>query len=130
MIVAMEGISKGRLLCIDDDQDTCEMLTVLLGQAGYEVQHALSVRDGLAKARGGGFDLILLDWSFEDGTGIDLCRQIRAFNARTPILFYTGEIDEKAIALAMNAGAQEYLIKPVAVESLLQAISDYVAGPQ
>lgn len=106
------------------------MLTLLLGQAGYEVHHALSVSDGLAKARRGGFDLILLDWSFEDGTGLDLCRQVRAFDAQTPILFYTGEIDENSIAMAMKAGAQEYLIKPVAVESLLHAIAEYVAAPQ
>src|SRR5690349_15739436 len=122
----MDRRVKGRLLCVDDDRDTCEMLTLLLGQAGYAVEHALSVGDGLTKARRGGFDLILLDWSFEDGTGLDLCRQIRAFGSRTPIVFYTGEIDDHAIEMAIRAGAQKYLIKPVAVESLLQAISEYV----
>ena len=122
----MDRSLKGRLLCVDDDRDTCEMLTLLLGQAGYAVEHALSVGDGLAKVRRGGFDLILLDWSLEDGTGLDLCRQIRAFESRTPIVFYTGEIDDHAIEMAIRAGAQKYLIKPVAVESLLQAISEYV----
>lgn len=102
------------------------MVTVLLGQSGYEVQHALCVRDGLAKARQGGFDLILLDWSFEDGTGLELCRQIRASDRQTPILFYTGEIDADAMEAAINSGAQGYLIKPVAVDSLLQAISGLV----
>src|SRR4051794_28826815 len=110
---------KGRILCVDDDQDTCEMVTVLLGQTGYEVQHALSVADGLIKARQDGFDLILLDWNFEDGTGLELCRQIRAFDSITPILFYTGEIDDAAIRAALRAGAQGYLVKPVAVASLL-----------
>jgi len=105
------------------------MLTLLLGHAGYEVEHALSVGDGLSKARRGGFDLILLDWSFEDGTGLDLCRQIRAFESRTPIVFYTGETDDHAVEMAIRAGAQEYLIKPVAVESLLQAIAEYVNVP-
>lgn len=117
---------KGRILCVDDDRDTCEMITVLLNQAGYEVQHALSVADGLTKARQGGFDLMLLDWIFEDGTGLDLCRQIRAFDSRTPILFYTGENDASAIRAALSSGAQGYLIKPVAVDSLLHAISGYV----
>jgi DNA-binding response OmpR family regulator len=117
---------KGRILCVDDDRDTCEMITVLLGQTGYEVQHALSVADGLIKARQDDFDLILLDWNFEDGTGLELCRQIRAFDSRTPILFYTGEIDDSAIRAALSAGAQGYLVKPVAVDSLLQAISGYV----
>jgi DNA-binding response OmpR family regulator len=118
---------KGHILCVDDNQDTCDMITALLGQAHYEVQHALSVADGLSKARQGGFDLILLDWNFEDGTGLDLCRQVRAFDPATPILFYTGEIDDDAIRQALRAGAQGYLIKPVAIDSLLQAISGYVA---
>jgi len=102
------------------------MVTVLLGQSGYEVQHALNVSDGLAKARQGGFDLILLDWGFEDGTGLELCRQIRASDRQTPILFYTGEIDADAMEAAISSGAQGYLIKPVAVDSLLQAISGLV----
>jgi DNA-binding response OmpR family regulator len=126
----MDDRIKGRILCVDDDSDTCEMITLLLGQAGYQVQHALCVRDGLAKARQGGLDLILLDWSFEDGTGLELCRQIRAFDARTTILFYTGEIDEAAIKAALGAGAQGYLIKPVAVERLLQAISEYARSEE
>lgn len=119
---------KGRILCVDDDRDTCEMITALLGLSGYKVEHALSVSDGLTKAQTGGFDLILLDWSFEDGTGLDLCRQIHAFDARTPILFYTGEVDDAAIQAALSAGAQGYLIKPVAVDSLLQALSSYVGS--
>ena len=118
---------KGRILCVDDDQDTCEMVTALLGEAGYEVQHALSVSDGQTKVRQGRFDLILLDWIIEDGTGLDLCRQIRAFDQATPILFYTGEVDDNAIGQALRAGAQGYLIKPVAVDSLLEAISGQVA---
>ena len=126
----MEESMKGRLLCVDDDQDTCDMLTLLLGQAGYEVHHALTVTDGLAKARRGGFALILLDWNFEDGTGLDLCRQIRAFDSWTPLLFYTGEMDDGAIRLALSAGAQGYLIKPVAVDTLLRAISDYAVEPR
>ncbi|MFL6214175.1 MAG: response regulator [Blastocatellia bacterium] len=126
----MDGSMKGRLLCVDDDRDTCEMLALLLGQAGYAVEHALSVSDGLAKVRRGGFDLILLDWSLEDGTGLDFCRQVRAFDSQTAIVFYTGHIDESAIASAMSAGAQGYLIKPVAVESLLQTVSEYVAEPR
>ena len=101
------------------------MLTVLLGEAGYDVQYALCVSEGLSKARQGGFELILLDWSFADGTGLDLCRQIRAFDQQTAILFYTGENDADATASALSAGAQDYLVKPVAVDRLLRAISEY-----
>ena len=82
--------TKGRILCVDDDKDTCELVTVLLGQAGYEVIQALNIADGLTLARREHFDLILLDWFFDDGTGLELCQMIRAFDSQTIILFYSG----------------------------------------
>src|SRR4051812_37509886 len=60
-VLSMGDKIKGHILCVDDNRDTCEMLTVLLGEAGYDVQYALCVSEGLTKARLGGFDLILLD---------------------------------------------------------------------
>jgi CheY-like chemotaxis protein len=50
-----------RLLCVDDDRDTCEMLTILLGQCGYQVVATTSVREALDLAKQSGFDLISLD---------------------------------------------------------------------
>lgn len=116
---------KGRILCIDNDKDTCEMMTVILGLDGYEVRHALSVTDGLRLVRQDSFDLILLDWHFEDGTGVELCKAIRTFDTRTPILFYTGETYSDKIERAMQAGAQGYLIKPTGLEEVLQVVSRY-----
>jgi CheY-like chemotaxis protein len=116
---------KGRILCIDNDKDTCEMMTVILGLDGYEVQHALSVAEGLQRVQQDSFDLILLDWHFDDGTGIELCRAIRTFNTKTPILFYTGEIYSDKIERAMQAEAQGYLIKPTGLEEVLQVVSRY-----
>jgi DNA-binding response OmpR family regulator len=114
-----------RILCVDDDQDTCEMVTVLLNQAGYTVEHALSVTDGLKLAKAGRFDLILLDWLFEDGTGIELCWKIRSFNTETPILFYSGVAEQTEIDEALSAGAQGYLIKPSGVYELVDAVSNH-----
>jgi len=126
---------KGRILFIDDDADTCEMMSILLGQAGYETTSASSVNEGLKKAMSDSFDLILLDWYFEDGTGIDLCKTIRASDGEVPIFFYTGMAFESHIHTAMQAGAQGCFIKPVDVGNLLQTLSIYssnkskTAGP-
>lgn len=116
---------KGRILFIDDDQDTCEMISLLLGQAGYEATIASSVTEGLSKARSDRFDLILLDWYFPDGTGLDLCKMIRSYDSKIPIFFYTGIAFDAYIHKAMQAGAQGCFIKPVDVENLLQTISRY-----
>lgn len=117
--------TKGRILFIDDDADTCEMMSLLLGEAGYEATMASSFAEGLSKAESDRFDLILLDWYFPDGTGIDLCKIIRARDSKIPIFFYTGMAFDAYIHKAMQAGAQGCFIKPVDVENLLQTLSLY-----
>src|SRR5437763_546290 len=95
--------SSKQILCIDDDQDTCEIVALLFGGAGYEVTHALTVAEGLRLAKRGGFDLILLDWSFDDGTGLELCQMIRSFDTDTPILFYSAVAYQAEVKKAMRA---------------------------
>ena|ERR1044071_8012946 len=120
--------NKGRILCVDDDKDTCEMLTFILGQADYEVIQAQSIAEGLTLARREQFDLILLDWFYDDGTGIELCQMIRAFNSQTPILFYSGVASGTEIKKAMSVGAQGFLVKPVRTEDLLHTVSRFLSN--
>jgi DNA-binding response OmpR family regulator len=101
------------------------MVSVMLGSYGCEVEQALSVADGLALARRGGFELILLDWQFKDGTGLELCREIRAFDQQTSILFFSGASYGSEMDEAIDAGAQGFLVKPVGVDELLRVVSHY-----
>jgi CheY-like chemotaxis protein len=102
---------KARILFVDDHEDTRFMVTTWLGRMGYQVIEAGSVNEGLRLARQGGFDLYLLDSHFADGTGADLCAQIRAFDAHTPIIFYTGEHPSR-LAEALACHVQGYVMKP------------------
>jgi len=119
---------KGRILCVDDDKDTRDLMTVLLGLEGYEVVQARSVAEGLALAVSDNFDLILLDWVFADGTGVELCKMIRRTSAAAPILFYSGMALKDDIENALSAGAQGFLVKPVDLEVLLQNVSRFVGN--
>lgn len=116
---------KGRILFIDDDQDTCEMMRLLLGTEGYEVVSASGVTEGLRLAKVESFDLILLDWYFSDGTGIEICQMIRSFNQEIPIFFCTGLAYESEIKEALNSGAQGYFVKPIDVSNLRKTLSHY-----
>jgi len=119
---------KRRILCVDDDIDTLEMMTSLLGYEDYEVVQAQTVAEGLALAIANNFDLILLDFVFADGTGVELCRMIRGTGVPAPILFYSGITLKEDIDQAMSAGAQGFLIKPVDLEDLLLHVSRFVGN--
>jgi len=112
--------TKGRILCVDDDNDTSEMITLLLGLEGYEVAVANSVREGLTRATTAEFDLILLDWTFRDGSGLDLCKRIREAGKSVPILFCSGMALNSTAKEAVRAGAQGFLVKPVDPNDLVQ----------
>ena len=119
---------KKRILLIDRDPDTCEMLNIILTRSGYEFASANTMADGLNLARTDSFDLIFLDSYFPDGTGLELTKLIRGFDGKIPIFFYTGESQEKYIQEALQAEVQGYLIKPVDVDSILQTLSLYLGN--
>jgi len=119
---------KGRILCVDDHTDTCDMLTSLLGLEGYQVIQANSLADGLSAAMSEDFDLILLDWVFRDGSGIELCKALNGTGSNAPILFYSGVAERAEMREAMEAGAQGFLVKPVDVNDMLESVSRFVGG--
>jgi len=83
----------------------------MFGAQGYEVATAGGYEEGLRLARAGGFDLILLDYRYADGTGEGLCRLIREFDPHTPILFFSG-VDPRLQREALSCGAQGFVLKP------------------
>ena len=111
-----------RILCVEDDADSREIITILLGLWGYEVVTADSPPDGLELAQEDSFDLIMLDNWYEIGSGVELCKQIRRFDTNTPIIFYSAAAFEADMQKAMEAGAQGYLVKPTEIEVLVQTI--------
>lgn len=118
--------SKGRILFVEDDQNTCILICSMLGLSGYDGVSASTVERGLKRAKEGGFDLILLDWYFDDGTGLELCKMIRSFDTETPIFFYTGVATDSKLENATLAGAQGFLVKPVELDKLLDIVTEYV----
>jgi two-component system phosphate regulon response regulator PhoB len=113
-MTAMESASgaKKRVLCVDDDEDTRDMMRMLLAEYGYEAVIAASVSDALENARSGGLALCIVDHWLTESNGIELCQQIRAFDSDTPIMFYSGAGYGTDIQKGLDAGAQAYLVKP------------------
>jgi DNA-binding response OmpR family regulator len=101
-----------RVLYIEDHDDTRELVTLVLGQHGVEVVTGSTIATGVALAGAEEFDLYLLDSWLPDGSGLELCRQLRRLDQTTPILFYSAAAYEMDRQQALNSGAQAYLVKP------------------
>ena len=110
--MAIEPGSKKRILFVDDDADTRDMMGTLLRLYGYEAIIASSVDNALERAKSGGLALCILDHWLTESDGVELCEQIRAFDSHTPIMFYSGAGYTADIQKGLDAGAQAYLVKP------------------
>jgi DNA-binding response OmpR family regulator len=120
-------MSKGRILCTEDDADSREMLVVVLSKAGYEVDHVEHPREAINFAKERSYDLILVDNWMPELTGEDLTKEIRTFDLVTPILFYSGAGYESDKQNALAAGAQGYLTKPTGILELVDEVEKLIA---
>jgi two-component system, OmpR family, response regulator MprA len=107
-----------RVLVVDDDAAVRQSLATALGRDGYEVLVAEDGNAGLAHLVAGSIDAIVLDVAMPEPNGLEVCRRLRAGGDRTPILMLTarGLVDDRVAGL--DAGADDYLVKPFALAEL------------
>ena len=118
--------TRGHILYVEDHEDTRVLMTIFLENAGYKVTPAENGRDALTLARGGDFDLYLLDHTFPDVSGITLCEAIREMDAEAPILFYSAHAMQREREAALRAGAQDYLIKPLDLFNVAEHVTKWI----
>ena len=117
----MQSVRK-RILCVEDDEDSSGLMTALFELLNYQVVIASTSAEGLRVSQNGRFDLYLLDSRLPDGTGSELCKQIRNFDCVTPILFLSADVYPETQAEAFSAGAKAYLTKPVDPDVLKEMV--------
>ncbi len=123
----MPPIKPYRVLCVDDDEDACEMLSSLLQAEGLDVTCAGTAAEAWVRIKTESFDLYMLDGWLPHLSGFDFCREIREFDLITPILFYSGAAYETDKQKGFAAGANAYVTKPE-VETLIRVTLGLVAG--
>src|SRR5688500_6293102 len=111
-------ILTSHILYIEDHEDTRDLVTLVLGNANYRVTTASSSKEALKLAQEGHFDLYILDSWLPDGSGVELCKQLREFDRWTPIMFLSAAAYDNDKQAAMDQGAQRYLVKPAGIQVL------------
>ena len=121
--------NKKRILIVDDEPQITRVLRTALTGSGYEVRTAEDGHAGLRSAREWQPDLVITDVSMPNMTGIELCGQLRA-ESQVPIIVLSVKGEERTKVEALDAGADDYLTKPIGMDELLARVRRNLARVQ
>ncbi|WP_329176603.1 response regulator transcription factor [Streptomyces sp. NBC_01477] len=120
-----------RLLLIEDDRAVREGVSLALRRQGHDVAAVATGEDGMERLRSFRPDVVVLDLMLPGMTGLDVCRRIRADN-QVPIIMATARGDDIDIVVGLEAGADDYVVKPVqarVLDARIRAVLRRVGGP-
>ena len=116
---------RRRILCVDENADVREMLTALLGAAGYDATAVSAAGVAARSFARDGFDLFILDGASRTDAGWELCRGLRVLHPDTPIIIYSADAFERHHREAAEAGATACVDKPN-IRPLVRAVEELV----
>ena len=115
---------KALILHVDDDPDVRLLMAGSLQELGYTVLTAGTVSEALQLGKETTFDLCILDVRLPDGTGIELCKQLRGLQPKTPIVYYSAYADDESQEAALSVCGDAYLRKPTSMGEWEKTIKD------
>ena len=124
--VARQDGGSPRLLIVDGDAAFRRDLRVECEQFGYQVIEAESAADGMREFEERSPSLVLLEAVLPDGSGLDVCRNIRRSDPKVPILMVSIRGEEIDVVVGLEIGADDYVIKPVRMRELLASITAHL----
>ncbi|MEO1211684.1 MAG: two-component system response regulator RppA [Cyanobacteria bacterium J06638_20] len=118
-----------QILLVDDETELTDPLTLVLQREGYEVEVAHDGETGYRLAVDGDYALLILDWMLPGLSGLEICERLRQGGDRTPVLFLTAKDTLDDRVLGLDAGADDYLIKPFELRELLARVRALLRRP-
>ncbi|MBE9065660.1 response regulator transcription factor [Leptolyngbya cf. ectocarpi LEGE 11479] len=114
--------TSAKILVIEDEVQLAKFVQMELSYEGYDVAVANDGLSGLMAARDNVPDLILLDWMMPGLAGVEVCRRLRSTGSQIPIIFLTAKDDVADRVAGLDAGADDYVVKPFSIEELLARV--------
>lgn len=116
---------KFKLVIVEDNVDTATFLQMELEDAGYDIVLAKDGQQGAIKVKQEDPDLVIMDWEMPIMTGLDLCKHVRR-TSNVPILMLTAKKEVKEKVAGLDAGANDYLVKPFDSDELLARVRSLI----
>ncbi|NES87120.1 MAG: response regulator transcription factor [Moorea sp. SIO2B7] len=113
---------RSHILVVEDEAKLAHFIQLELGYEGYQVTVAHDGLAGLTAARESHPDLILLDWMLPGASGLEICRRLRLTGDKVPIILLTAKDEVSDRVAGLDAGADDYIVKPFSIEELLARI--------
>ncbi len=110
-----------KILYVEDDLSLIDGLKYTLEKSGYLVDNARTVKEALAFYRQNKYDLLLLDVTLPDGSGFDICKEVRN-QSTVPIIFLTASDEEINVVMGLDMGGDDYITKPFKLNELISRI--------
>ncbi|NEO74701.1 response regulator, partial [Moorena sp. SIO3H5] len=110
------------ILLVEDETKLARFVEIELMSEGYQVSIANDGVTGLTLFRESTPNLVILDWMLPELTGVELCHRLRATGSKTPIILLTAKDEVESRVAGLDAGADDYLVKPFTMEELLARI--------
>ena len=122
--------AAAKILVVEDEEKLAKFVQLELGYEGYEVTVANDGLSGLMAARDCEPDLVLLDWMMPGLTGVEVCRRLRATGATMPVILLTAKDGIEDRVAGLDAGADDYVVKPFSIEELLARVRAHLRRNQ
>jgi DNA-binding response OmpR family regulator len=121
---------SGHILLVEDEVKLARFVELELTSEGYQVTVAHDGMTGLSLAREANPDLAILDWMLPGLTGVEICRRLRSTGNSMPIILLTAKDDISDRVAGLDAGADDYLVKPFSIEELLARLRAHLRRTQ
>jgi DNA-binding response OmpR family regulator len=121
---------SAHILLVEDEVKLARFIELELGSEGYRVSVAHDGMSGLSLARESAPDLAILDWMVPGLTGVELCRRLRSTGSKIPVILLTAKDEVGDRVAGLDAGADDYLVKPFSIEELLARIRAHLRRTQ
>ncbi len=121
---------SAHILLVEDEVKLARFIELELTSEGYQVSVAHDGMTGLTLAREATLDLAILDWMLPGLSGIELCRRLRSTGSKVPVILLTAKDEVGDRVAGLDAGADDYVVKPFSIEELLARVRAHLRRTQ